>query len=214
MNLSLYLKPFLALLNGFFSKKTVITVDAYVTALKAIPDITVYGDVFPNSGVNAVIVLAKEVTPELQKFLMPNDSIVTVVVTTEAQDVKALVIAKIFDKVDDFSSALYDDMVAAINSINTKTKITKALQSYVINHLDKLSFEEFIRGQIKAKLMNVTFDSVASPAILSKITELRAGLSKDDVTLLLELFTNIYNLRINTFIESRLKSMTGQVQVY
>jgi hypothetical protein len=224
MRIVSYIKNIVVFFNGLISKESKFTVETYVKSLQDVsPELKVYGDMFPSTNVNVVVVVINQETiPEaVRKLLQPNDGIVTIVITGQlASDLpeeitlKEFVLEYCFDKIEDLSKEIYENISNHIGVLSKKTKTITAISRFVKNVLTVVDIQQLIKLYIKSQILKQSVVVDATSALGIKIEKIKKILTKSEFETGLELIMNIYGMKINNHLEQRFKDLTGQVTVY
>jgi hypothetical protein len=224
MNIISYIKNAVALFNDAISTKSKSVVDTYITALRtALPNIVVYGDIFPDTKVNVVIVVIDQDTipVDIQKLLQPNDGIVTIVIVGELAKklsnvtlVKEFVLDYCLDKIGELATEIFTNISGKMTSLSTNSKTITAIAKFVKNMLTVSDIESLLKTYIRSKVLAQTFALDSTTDLGAKVLKLRTILSQSEFDTGVELLMNLYGTKINGYIEDKFKTMTGQVTVY
>lgn len=224
MRIVSYIKNIVVFFNGLISKESKFTVETYVKSLQDVsPELKVYGDMFPSTNVNVVVVVINQetISEAVRKLLQPNDGIVTIVITgqlasdlSEEITLKEFVLEYCFDKIEDLSKEIYENISNHIGVLSKKTKTITAISRFVKNVLTVVDIQQLIKLYIKSQILKQSVVVDATSALGIKIEKIKKILTKSEFETGLELIMNIYGMKINNHLEQRFKDLTGQVTVY
>lgn len=224
MSIVSYIKNIVVFFNGLISKKSKFTVETYIKSLKDVsPELKVYGDMFPSTSVNVVVVVVNQenIPAEVQKLLQPNDGIVTIVIVgelaaslAEEATLKEFVLEYCFDKIEDLSKEIYENISNHIGVLSKKTKTITAISRFVKNVLTVVDIQQLIKLYIKSQILNKPVVIESTSALGVKIEKIKKILTKSEFEAGLELLMNVYGMKINNHLENKFKELTGQVTVY